>query len=305
MSHPEQSYGASHSNANLSDVSSAANGNVGGSSGSDGGGVGVGVGMGLGMGGGAGISSMAGGNAGDSSNNDLMMDGGLPALPAPDPITGRLDPNDPAVRASLEAALNMDKSKIPRPYKCPLCDRAFYRLEHQVSAARTRWTSVTPHRVALEGHRIGKRQRDRTARIDADSQTRHIRTHTGEKPHACTHPGCDKRFSRSDELTRHARIHLPPAPESGGKGKMKLEDEVSSHLLSASSLLTWAECYVGGRTTPPLDRTPRTILRYGLRPRLWREPLQSSDWSDQLCRYERHLCTRCGGVGSVVRARAA
>ncbi|KAJ7288013.1 hypothetical protein C8J57DRAFT_1214245 [Mycena rebaudengoi] len=48
---------------------------------------------------------------------------------------------------------------------------------------------------------------------------RHAKVHTGEKNYECTFPGCGVRCSRQDNLQAHYRVHL--APPSGGKGTRK------------------------------------------------------------------------------------
>lgn len=43
---------------------------------------------------------------------------------------------------------------------------------------------------------------------------RHMRSHSGERPFECPHPGCGKRFSLDFNMRVHARIHSGERPHA-------------------------------------------------------------------------------------------
>ncbi|XP_056414022.1 Krueppel-like factor 15 [Hyla sarda] len=60
----------------------------------------------------------------------------------------------------------------------------------------------------------------------------HFRRHTGEKPYVCTWPECGWRFSRSDELSRHKRSHsgVKPYQCTICDKKFARSDHLSKHM---------------------------------------------------------------------------
>ncbi|EDO19162.1 hypothetical protein Kpol_1050p19 [Vanderwaltozyma polyspora DSM 70294] len=96
----------------------------------------------------------------------------------------------------------LPKDNFERPYLCEVCNRGFYRLEHK---------------------------------------KRHLKIHTGEKPYKCLYLNCSKKFSRSDELNRHSKVHHSRA---NGSIKRKKSISPSNPLLSSQQSMFSANQYI-------------------------------------------------------------
>ncbi|XP_041748843.1 Krueppel-like factor 15 [Coregonus clupeaformis] len=97
--------------------------------------------------------------------------------------------------------------------------------------------AVAPHRVnrhpPIETLRVHKCSHPGCEKMYTKSShlKAHFRRHTGEKPYTCSWPDCGWRFSRSDELSRHRRSHsgVKPYECSLCEKKFARSDHLSKH----------------------------------------------------------------------------
>ncbi|KAK8861697.1 hypothetical protein IAR55_002520 [Kwoniella newhampshirensis] len=120
---------------------------------------------------------------------------------------------DQAFSEAAPLSAHMRRHAQEKPFKCeyPGCGKAF-----AISS------SLTIHMRTHNGEKPFVCPHCQRGFIEASNLTKHIRTHTGERPFACAHSGCEKRFTRPDQLKRHMKVHDKPHDEYGSRRRSKV-----------------------------------------------------------------------------------
>ena len=93
---------------------------------------------------------------------------------------------------------HMKKHVVGKNYKCDICFKSF-----------TTSSNMRTHKL-IHGDPLFICQHCGKQCQTPFRLARHVKTHTGEKPHQC--PQCDKSYTRADNLKTHMRTHTGEKP---------------------------------------------------------------------------------------------